>query len=317
MPEPSDWAQCRRDLAIHSKSFDLAARIYERTQRDEVAALYAWCRYCDDAVDLAPAGERRGALDRLQAELASVYRGEPQNTPVLACFQAVVERRRIPVEYAEELLAGMSMDVGEVIYERVGDLLVYCWRVAGTVGLMMCHVMGVSQGRAALHAAHLGIGMQLTNICRDVVEDWERGRVYLPLDLLSHELSDWLREHVARSPRPPLPHRARAEMAMAVTQLLRRADRYYASADQGLAFLEPRAALAVRAARLVYAEIGRRIERGGCDVMRGRAVVPSSSKLRLLGRAAFRFAADRHAWDGRSLTVPEDIVHAADAIRLA
>ncbi len=311
------WAECRRVIAHHSKSFDLASRLFPRGRRDEVAALYGWCRLCDDAVDLAPRDGHAEALEGLRESLRGIYAGAPQEDPVRHCFQEVVRRRRIPIEYPEELLAGMAMDVEHAGYDTLEELLVYCWRVAGTVGLMMSHVMGVSEDRAAAHAAHLGIGMQLTNICRDVVEDWQQGRLYLPLELVGPGLSAWLRDALAAPDRPPLPDSARGELAGAARQLLARADAYYASADRGLAYLEPRSALAVRTARLVYAEIGRRIEARGGDVLRGRAVVSSGRKLWLVARALLRFAAERRQWPDRKLIAPAGILGAADAVRLS
>lgn len=311
------WAECRRVIAHHSKSFNLASKLFPKARRDEVAALYGWCRACDDAIDLVPPSEQGQALDRLRRQLAGIYDGEPQHDPVLHCFQEVVGRRRIPVAYPLELLEGMAMDVEIATYESVDDLLVYCWRVAGAVGLMMCHVMGVSESRAGPHAAHLGIAMQLTNVCRDVVEDWERGRVYLPAELLSPALGKWLEEHARAPERPPLPDDARAELAHAARLLLGLADRYYASADAGMACLEPRSALAVRTARLVYAEIGRRIEARGYDVLQGRAVVPGRRKLRLASRAVRRFAADRRRWPTTELIAPDGVLGCAEAVRLA
>jgi phytoene synthase len=304
-------------IAHHSKSFNLASKLFPRARRDEVAALYGWCRACDDAIDLAPASAHAAALEGLRAQLRGIYAGAEQADPVLHCFQEVVRRRRIPVEYPLELLEGMAMDVEIATYESVDDLLVYCWRVAGAVGLMMCHVMGVSEGRAVPHAAHLGIALQLTNVCRDVVEDWERGRVYVPAELLSPALGKWLKEHAGASPRPPLPDPARGELAYAARELLALADRYYASADAGLRFLEPRSALAVRTARLVYSDIGRVIEARGFDVLQGRAVVPGRRKLRLASRALRRFVRDRREWSADELVAPQEILACADAVRLA
>lgn len=311
------WAECRRVIAHHSKSFNLASRLFPRERRDEVAALYAWCRTCDDAVDLAPPDQHRAALEGLRVQLRSVYGGEPQSDAVLHCFQQVVVRRNIPIEYPVELLEGMAMDVEISSYESVDDLLIYCWRVAGTVGLMMCHVMGMTEERAVAHAAHLGIAMQLTNICRDVREDWQRGRVYVPAELLSPELGKWTKEHALAAQRPPLPETARGELAGAARRLLALADRYYESADRGMDFLEPRSALAVRTARLVYSEIGRRIEERGCDVMQGRAVVPTGRKLRLALPALRRFGRDRRSWHATRLIAPDAILHGAEAVRLS
>ena len=306
------WAECRRVIAQHSRSFHLASRLFPPGRRDEASAVYAWCRGCDDAIDLAPRDEHTAALAALRERLRSVYAGEPQPDAVHACFQEVAVRRRIPIEYPLELLEGMAMDVEIDSYESVDDLLLYCWRVAGVVGMMMCHVMGVSDSRAAPHAAHLGVGMQLTNIARDVSEDWERGRVYLPAEWLSADLAQELRA----SRGGPLPEKAGPELAQATRRLLALADRYYASADVGMGYLEPRSALAVRTARLVYAEIGARIEARGCDVLAGRAVVSTGRKLRLAARALLRFLAERRRWPPTELAAPSEILDASEAVRL-
>jgi len=167
----------------------------------------------------------------------------------------------------------MEMDVRGASYDRLEDLLLYCHRVAGTVGLMMCHVMDVRDPAALRSAAHLGIAMQLTNICRDVAEDWQMGRLYLPRALLG------------RSP-PPIAGSLPVERArLAMRVLLDEAERFYASADAGIALLGFRCALAVRTARLVYAAIGRRVEALECDPSAGRAIVPLAMKLLLLAKA--------------------------------
>ena len=269
----------RQILAHHSKSFSLAGRLLPAWCRDDAAALYAWCRRCDDAVDLPanPVASAR-AVERLRAELDDVAAGAPQTDPVLAGFQDVTRRHAIPLRHAHELIDGMAMDIGSVRYQTMDELLVYCYRVAGTVGLMMAHIMKVRDPAALRRAVDLGIAMQLTNICRDVAEDERRDRVYLPEELLG-----------VRGDGDP-----ERRVATAVKDLLRRADAFYRSGDQGLARLPLRCALAIRAARLIYADIGRQIARVGFDVRAGRAVVSRGRKLWLVVRAALRTLAG--AW---------------------
>ncbi|HWN69346.1 MAG TPA: squalene/phytoene synthase family protein, partial [Haliangium sp.] len=163
---PDAISLCRQTIAAHSRSFALASRVLPPRCRDEAAVVYTWCRRADDAVDLAPPGKQAGALVRLGAELDGVYDGEAQEDIALAAFQEVVQRHRIPREYPAELLAGMDMDARGQRYDDMHTLLLYCYRVASTVGLMMSHVMGVTHDGALRHAAHLGMAMQLTNICR-------------------------------------------------------------------------------------------------------------------------------------------------------
>lgn len=273
-------------LAQKSKSFRLASLLLPRAVRGSTAVLYAWCRRCDDALDDR---DERGSesplavVARLRRELDSVYGGEEQREPILAAFQRVVVQHRIPRFYPEELIEGMHMDARDTRYASLSDLLLYCYRVAGTVGLMMCHVMGVSDARALRNAAHLGIAMQLTNICRDVAEDAALERVYLPRALLRQQGASAFEpanaaQELARSEN-------RAAAARVMRMLLGEADRYYRSGDRGLFALGFRCALAVRTARLLYAAIGARIALAGFDPLRGRAVTPTSWKLALVLKA--------------------------------
>jgi phytoene synthase len=148
----------------------------------------------------------------------------------------------------------MAMDVRAVRYANLRELLFYCYRVAGTVGLMMSHVMGLREEGALKHAADLGIAMQLTNIARDIIEDAEMGRIYLPLS--------WLDEAKIAQDEIAAPQN-REKLAMMTLRLLREADRYYRSGDIGLWHLSFRSACAVSAARQVYSEIGALlVERG-------------------------------------------------------
>ncbi len=274
--------ECRQTIAHHSKSFALASKVLPPRCRDQAAIIYTWCRHADDAVDETPRTLQTAACERLRLELDGVYGEETLGDPVLAAFQSVVRQARIPQQYPTELLAGMAMDASDTRYQTTSELLVYCYRVASTVGLMMSHVMGVDRDEALTNAAHLGIAMQLTNICRDVLEDWQRGRLYLPEDVLARHGGAGLVTHLGG----PLPLAARAPLAAAVAEILALAERYYRSGDRGLRSLPARCAFGVRAARLVYSAIGQRIRAANCDVLAGRQVVPTWKKLLLVGRAA-------------------------------
>lgn len=273
----------RAIIAHHSKSFALASKLLPPEGRDEASIVYAFCRRADDAVDLVPEKEQARAVASLRRELDGIYAGEAPSDPILAAFQDVVRRRNIPREYPEELLAGMEMDAAGTVYESYATLLSYCYRVAGTVGLMMSHVMGVRRAEALRHAAHLGMAMQLTNICRDVGEDWGRGRLYLPRDLLAAAGAPDLRSFLGE----PLPKSARRSIALVTSELLRRAASLYASGDEGIPYLSWRSAIAVRTARLVYADIGRVVLAQNADPFAPRAVVGKGRKLMLAVRALF------------------------------
>jgi phytoene synthase len=265
---PADSATDERAvIRRHSKSFALAARLLAPAARRRAERLYAWCRHADDAIDHAPTPlAAAAALAGLRSDLDAVYAGRRPSSPAAGLLAAVVADCDLPRVYPEELLAGMAMDAGGARFRTLDDLLVYAHRVAGVVGLMMCHALGVSDDRAGPHAGALGIAMQLTNVARDVAEDWARGRLYLPLAWLGGE--------------PPAGRSLEdAAVAPAVERLLAVADSYYVAGDAGLRYLDRRGRLAVRVARMVYSEIGARVRAAGCRPSAGRAIVPGWRKL--------------------------------------
>jgi phytoene synthase len=309
--------ECRAVLRRHSRSFALACRLLPRGARDEAAIVYAWCRRADDAIDRspaeAPAAETPAeALARLRSELQALYSGDAARDPVLAAFGRVLRARGIPHQYPEDLLAGMAMDVQGVAYQSLEQLLGYCYRVASTVGLMMCHVLGVSQSAALRPAAHLGLAMQLTNICRDVLEDWQRGRLYLPADVLGRHGISWL-----RATGGAFPVHAVEGCRGVLRELLELAGHYYASSEAGLVYLSPRCALSVDVARRVYSAIGQRIARQGYDVAAGRAVVPTHQKLLACAAALTRRSVRPGSFAPAHSSLPLDPVsHAPELLRL-
>jgi phytoene synthase len=266
--------QAQDILARGSKSFALAGALLGAGIRQDAAVLYAWCRLADDRIDLAPSSERAQAVEDLRGELDAVYRGAV-GQPLLIALHELVTRTRLPRAYLDDLVDGFAMDAEGARYSSMAALDLYAYRVAGVVGLMMCHVLGVRDSRCVPQAAHLGMAMQLTNICRDVVEDWLGGRQYLPLDLVTPD-------ELAKAAQVPLSaDNARATVARAVAVLIDRADAYYASGMKGLRGLRWRNALAIGAAARIYRAIGRRIARRRFDVFAGRAVVSLPAKLGL------------------------------------
>jgi phytoene synthase len=271
--------QAQAILARGSKSFALAGALLGAGIRQDAAVLYAWCRLADDRIDridLVPSSARAQAVQDLRLELDAIYRGSVHQ-PLLVALHELVKRTGLPRAYLDDLVDGFAMDAEGARYDSLGDLDLYAYRVAGVVGLMMCHVLGVRDPAGVPRAAHLGMAMQLTNICRDVVEDWHARRQYLPVALVPPLALGVAVEDSAGE---------RATVAKAVAQLLRRADGYYASGMKGLRALGWRNALAIGAAARIYRAIGRHIERRQFDVFAGRAVVSFTAKLGLtLGSA--------------------------------
>ena len=288
--------QAQSILARGSKSFALAGALLGSGIRQDAAVLYAWCRVADDRMDLAASEERAQAVADLRDQLDAVYCGSSQQ-PLLVALCELVRRTRLPRSYFEALVDGFAMDAEGARYASMPSLDLYAYRVAGVVGLMMCHVLGVRDGRCLPRAAHLGMAMQLTNICRDVVEDWNCGRQYLPLDYVA---PDELRNatDVVLSAAD-----ARATVARAVAALLDRAEAYYESGMKGLHALGWRSALAIGAAARIYRAIGRRIARRQFDVFGGRTVVSLPAKVGLAFSSAWALLLDlpRRVRRGRSV----------------
>lgn len=253
----------RESMRRNARTFSLAAAFLPADRRDEAAVIYALCRRIDDLGD--EDGDRVG-LERLRAELE----GREPACPLVAEFLAISKRSGVPVGPALHLIDGVQSDLGTVRMTDDADLLRYCYRVAGTVGLLMCAVLGVEDRAAWPHAVDLGIGMQLTNICRDVAEDAAMGRIYLPESRL---------RAAGVEPGHLLDGSAdRAAVASVVRDLLALADRYYASGDEGLQFLPARTRFAIRVASRTYRAIGDELARRGHDALAGRAVVPPVRK---------------------------------------
>lgn len=267
--------QAKTILAAGSKSFALAGLLLGPRARDDAAVLYAWCRRADDRVDDAVGGAAR-ALRGLDSDLEALFTGRVHSPLDLALHELVV-RRRIPRAYFQALLDGFAMDAAGARYPSLAALDLYAYRVAGVVGLMMCHVLGVRDDGCLKAAARLGMGMQLTNIARDVAEDFARGRQYLPTELVT---ADELKQAMASDAEHSESGRAgRRRVAAAVAVLLGRADGYYRSGLAGLAALGWRDALAIGSAGRIYRAIGRIIARRDFDALRGRAVVSLARKL--------------------------------------
>lgn len=266
--------EARAVLAKHAKSFRFAGLFLPADRLDDAAVVYAFCRVVDDAIDEAP---DRAAARREAAALADELDGRAPPRPAVAAFLLTAARLEMDLGFARGLIEGVAFDARERV--RIADdagLLRYCYLVAGTVGGMMCAVLGVKDPRALPHAVDLGVGMQLTNICRDVLEDAGRDRVYVPASrLLASGVFD----------PDGLPGNLRAgrgdgpALAAVVDELLTVADRYYDSADAGMRFIPWRSRLAILVAGRVYRAIGAVLRRRGCDVLAGRVSTSLPQKV--------------------------------------
>ncbi len=275
-----DRAACRALLRTGSRTFFAASHLLPASVREAATALYAFCRLADDAVDLDTGYDRsrRAVLRRLEERLDRAYRGVPLPLPADRAFAETVARFEIPLEIPAALLEGLAWDAEGRRYASLADLHAYAARVAGTVGVMMALVMGVREPAALARACDLGAAMQLTNIARDIGEDARAGRLYLPLD--------WLEEAGIDPDAFLADPQFTPVLGGLVSHLLAEASRLYRAGEAGIAALPLACRPGIRAAGLLYAEIGREVAQRGYDSVNSRAVVPSARKLALLARAA-------------------------------
>lgn len=275
-------------LARHGKSFAFANRFLDRATAEKCARLYAFCRYVDDIAD-ADVPSTSEARKQLRQIVRMLSLQAPPNE-IVGDFLDMCREVDMSVDPAIELVRGVASDLGEVRIKTIGELHRYCYRVAGTVGILMCGVLGVRDPRALPFAIDLGIAMQLTNIARDVREDAVAGRRYIPESIIGNLAPMALQQ--ADADTKPL-------IAWAVGWLLNEADRFYRSGEEGLAYLPPRARLAIRIAAHVYRQIGVRIRRSGYAVWRGRTIVSRSEKLSAAGSALLAHVAASAAGEPR------------------
>ncbi len=251
-------------LATHGRSFRWAQVFLPRQAAADAAALYAFCREVDDLADESPDPVvARAALGRLSLEVAGLV--EPG--PLVAALHDALGRSGGSNDPALALIRAVEGDLGPVSVPDDPALIAYAWGVAGTVGLLMGPILGAGSRDAAAAAEALGIAMQITNICRDVREDAERGRIYLPADRLRAAGLP------AVTPRVLLAHPE--IVARVVGDLLDVADQWYARGRAGYPHLPWATRFAVVVAGALYRQIGVRLRREhGCNPLFGRTVVP-------------------------------------------
>jgi phytoene synthase len=272
-----DVAYCQEILRRGSKSFHAAGSLLPKRARAPIAALYAFCRVADDEVDLVETDRKGAAVARLAERLARVYEGAPADHPVDRAFAATVRAYAIPRAIPEALLEGFRWDVENRRYETFSDVVSYAARVASTVGVMMTLIMGERAPHVLARACDLGVAMQLTNIARDVGEDAREGRLYLPLASLRAEGLE--PDAFLAAPR------FEPRVGRVVRRLLEQAERLYVRADQGISLLPRDVRMAMRAARLIYSDIGREIACADWDSVSRRAHTSSLRKVVLLARS--------------------------------
>lgn len=266
----------RKITAHYSKSFYFSAQMLPREQRWATFALYGFCRHCDNLIDTPrqrTETEILGEIQRLTEELQIAYNTGESQDPIIRVFILVAKAYGIPIAYPLDLLNGVAMDVQQTRYKTFDELSLFCYRVAAVVGLMMTHVLGYKDERAFGYAKQLGIAMQLTNILRDVKEDKEMGRLYIPqADLAQFGVTE---QDIFNEKMTP---QLRALMKFQVE----RAHQYYTEAIPGISLLKAESQYAIYSAARIYRGILRKIEDRDYNPFLSRVFVSSTQKVGIL-----------------------------------
>lgn len=247
-------------MAKHAKSFNFASQIFNKEQYRRVNLLYAFCRYVDDLAD-------ENAPEIADKELTQLFKNLDNNPLTKEVLSLGVPREQMKV-----LIEGALFDVkeGRILTEQ--DLITYCYKVAGIVGLMMCPIIGVDSEKAKRHAIDLGIGMQLTNISRDILEDAENNRCYIPETKV--HACNFSKFSMIPSEKTPY------EIKVLVKEMLETADLYYKSGYKGLSKIPLRARIVIVVAGEVYRGIGKKIAKNNYEVLRGRTYLTKWEKFK-------------------------------------
>jgi phytoene synthase len=271
----ADYARCAEITRRASSNFYYAFMLLPGDRRRALYAVYAFCRFVDDIADDETAIEPARMLTRWREELDRVYAGTPERA-ISRALAENVRRYDIPRAYLEEIIEGVEMDLTRRRYQTFPELSLYCRRVASAVGLICIEIFGYRNPATRLYAERLGIAFQLTNIIRDVREDAERGRIYIPLEDLAR---------FGVSENDILNGAYTAEFRALMEFQADRARQYYREAEQALPPEDRPAMLAAEGMRLIYAALLERIARSGYRVFDRRLSLSATHKLYLVGRA--------------------------------
>jgi 15-cis-phytoene synthase len=278
------YATCRAIAKREAKNFYYAFVALPPARRNAICAIYAFMRKADDLADeeSIPIEERRRLLKEWLGEWYSARSGAHTADPVFLAVRDASLHFQIPFALLDELVAGVTMDLERDVsqfpdtYATFADLYRYCYLVASVVGLVCIRIFGYSDPRAEKLAEETGIAFQLTNILRDVQEDAERNRIYLPLeDLATYRITV---DQLIERKQPGIT----AEERVLLEQIAGRAENYYQSAQQLLPLIDAESRPALWVLVTIYHQLLMRIEKAGYDVFSERASVPKLQKIAIL-----------------------------------
>lgn len=268
------YAHCRAVAKQRARNFYYSFVLLPHAKKDAMCAMYAFMRYCDDLSD--EPGATRSAIDRWRDALTAALAGHPDANPTWPAFLDAVERYTIPHEYFFEMIEGVASDLQVHTIQTFEELYKYCYRVASVVGLTTIHIFGFTAPDALLLAEKCGIAFQLTNILRDVREDVQLGRVYLPAeDLVRFGVSvDDLKDA-----------RRTAEFGKLMEFEAARARAYYRESAPLFDLIQPDSRAGLRALIGIYSRLLDHIVASPYDVLTRRIALSAPEKVWIVLRA--------------------------------
>jgi phytoene synthase len=270
------YAHCRRVARTRARNFYYSFVLLSREQRNAMCAVYAFMRYCDDLSD--EPGANRAAIEQWRAALDEALAGRCDAHPVLPAFHDTVTRYRIPPRYFHEMIDGVASDLEPRRFETFDQLYRYCYQVASTAGLTTIHILGFDSPDALPLAEKCGIAFQLTNILRDIREDADSGRIYLPTeDLARFRVTE---ADIRGSVRTP-------EFIDLMDFETARARQYYKESQPLLGLVHRRSRASLGALISIYSRLLDRIERSNYDVFSRRISLPAAEKCWIVVKALF------------------------------
>jgi phytoene synthase len=292
------YAICREIAKREAKNFYYAFLVLPKHKSDAMCAIYSFMRRADDIADdeSLPIEQRRVVMSQWVEAWRATRGGAHTDDPVFLALNDTQRRFEIPDKLLEELVQGTTMDLepqpigakGLQTFATFDDLYRYCYLVASVVGLVCIKIFGYSDARAEKLAEETGVAFQLTNILRDVKEDAERGRIYLPLDMLAQFQVSEDRIHALMAG-APMEARERSLLG----EVGNRAEHYYESADKLLPLIDADSRAALWVLVTIYHGLLRKIERSGFEVFEHRISVPTAKKLGILAQGAARSLGNR------------------------
>lgn len=271
------YSYCERVARTQAKNFYYSFLLLSRPQRQAMCAIYAFMRYCDDLSDAEDVKDRPAAIAGWQEDLDAALSGNPSDHPLWPAFTDSVQRYGIPHQYFHDMIRGVSSDLEPRRIQTFQELYDYCYHVASVVGLTIIHVFGFENPEALRLAERCGVAFQLTNILRDVREDAEHGRIYLPAEDL---------ERFGVRPE----ELGGAALSPALRSLLAfeadRARTYYAESEPLLNMVDSGSRASLKALIGIYSRLLERISDSGYEVLGERVRVPVWEKLWILARCA-------------------------------